>query len=369
MRPKGVPRANSLSSKGMRRRIWTAVAVFVLLGLAAASAAAWLAYSGNTPEFEGNRTVHLPAGSSLETIEDSLLAAGVIQRRWTFNYVARATGWGDQIKSGHYSFPSGESNLDVLGTLRRGEETPVRVTIRSGSRKDFVARAVGRSMAFEPEDFLAALRDEGFANSLGTDTTHLFSYLLPDTYHFYWESSPETVIREIKSTFDRFYEDAASGARGPGLELSKAEVTNVAAIVEWEAGIEEEKPTIASVYLNRLRDRWALQADPTIQYAIIELEGSKRRLFNRDYRIQHPYNTYLYRGLPPGPVTNPSRSSIEAVLNPESHAYYFFVARGDGGHIFSRTLGEHRRNANAYYRVMRQKRAEAAREAEEAGSR
>ncbi len=347
----------------MRRRIWTTLAVLFLLGMAAVAVVGWMAYGENTPTFDDDRGVLLPAGSSLETVEDSLLAAGILNRRWTFHYVARATGWGDQIKSGHYIFSSGKSNMDLLGTLRRGEETPVRVTIRAGSRKDIVSRAVASRMAFGAEDFLATLRDETFASSLGTDTLHLFSYLLPDTYHFYWESSPETVIREIKSTFDRFYAEAAEGAPGPGVDLSPAEVTNMAAIVEWEAGIVEEKPVIAAVYLNRLRDRWALQADPTIQFAMIELEGSKRRLFNRDYKVQHPYNTYLYRGLPPGPITNPTRSSIEAVLNPDAHQYFFFVAKGDGSHIFSRTLREHRRNAQAYFRVMRERRAAAAREA------
>ena len=342
--------------------------MLALLGGAVAAVGAWMAFSSNTPEFAEERGVKLPSGSSLEAIEDSLVSTGIVARRWSFDFVARATGWGDQIKSGHYTFESGASNIDILGKLRRGEETPVRVTIRTGSRKDFVARAVGATMAFSEEDFLRTLSDPEFASSLNTDTLHLFSYLLPDTYFFYWESSPETVIREIKQTFDRFYAEAAERAGPSAPNLTPEEVTNMAAIVEWEAGVEEEKPTVAGVYLNRLRDRWALQADPTVQYALIQLEGSKRRLFFSDYRIDHPYNTYLFRGLPPGPVTNPSRSSIEAVLNPESHPFFFFVARGDGTHIFSRTLSEHRRNAQNYYRVMRERRAAAAREAEAAGN-
>jgi UPF0755 protein len=135
-------------------------------------------------------------------------------------------------------------------------------------------------------------------------------------------------------------------------------VLNLAAIVEWEAHLEEEKPRIAGVYLNRLRAGWPLQADPTVQYALLQIEGQKRRLLFRDYQIDHPYNTYRVQGLPPGPITNPSPTSIQAVLNPEQHDYFYFVAKGDGGHLFSRTLAEHNRAAEAYYALMRQRRAE-----------
>jgi UPF0755 protein len=359
----------------MRKTVIRVVVVVLVVGASLAGVATWMAFSGNTPVFADERTVKLPSGSSLETIEDSLMAAGILAKRWTFDTVAKGTGWGDQIKSGHYAFAAGQSNIDILGKLRRGEETPVRVTIREGTRKDFVARSVGTTMAFSEDDFLAALADPEFTASIGTDTSHVFSYLLPDTYFFFWESSPETVITKIKETFDGVYEEARAAAEAaspsgtsPGLRLSKEDVTNMAAIVQWEALLDEEKPRIAGVYLNRLRDGWPLQADPTVQYALIETEGGKRRLFNRDYKIQHSYNTYLFRGLPPGPVTNPDRASIEGVLASESHPYYFFVAKGDGGHIFSRTLGEHRRNAQAYYRVMRQKRAEAAAAAAEPAS-
>jgi UPF0755 protein len=140
-------------------------------------------------------------------------------------------------------------------------------------------------------------------------------------------------------------------------DLTPDEVLRMASIVEWESHHEPEKPTVAGVYLNRLHDGWPLQADPTVQYAVMQSEGQKRRLLYSDYQIDHPYNTYNYRGLPPGPVNNPSPSSINAVLHPEAHKYYFFVAKGDGTHLFSRTLREHNRNAQEYYRLMRQRRA------------
>jgi len=141
--------------------------------------------------------------------------------------------------------------------------------------------------------------------------------------------------------------------------MTPDETIRMAGIIEWETSHIEEKPTISGVYHNRIRDGWRLDADPTVQYAVMLREGDKRRLLFRDYDIQHPYNTYRRRGLPPGPITNPSASSVRAALTPEEHRYYFFVARGDGTHIFSRTLSEHRRRANEYYRLMRERRQQA----------
>jgi UPF0755 protein len=137
----------------------------------------------------------------------------------------------------------------------------------------------------------------------------------------------------------------------------------MASIVEWEARLEEEKPRIAGVYLNRLRIGMRLQADPTVQFALMQVEGGRmRRLLFRDYEFQHPFNTYLYGGLPPAPINNPSPSSIHAVLDPEPHDYLYFVARGDGGHTFSRTLSEHNRAARDYRTMMRERRHQQAAE-------
>ncbi|MBT8400466.1 MAG: endolytic transglycosylase MltG [Rhodothermia bacterium] len=316
-----------------------------------------VAFSPNTANYDGERSVLIPPETSMEVTADSLLAADILRFRSTFTLLARATGWGNQIKAGHFLIPAGASNYDILDKLRKGLQSPIRVTIPPGSRPEVVAAVAAKSMAFEADDFLRALRDTTLARSVGTDTTHLFGFMLPETYFFYWLTDANKVVTTIKNEFDRRYRQYAAEEGNPA-DLSPEDAATIASIVEWETSIVEEKPTVAGVYLNRLRNGWRLDADPTVQYAILEREGSKRRLFFRDYRIQHPYNTYLFRGLPPGPVTNPSPSSLRAVLGPESHRYFYFVARGDGGHIFSRTLAEHNRNANAYRRLMRERRAQ-----------
>ena len=321
-----------------------------------------LVFASNTLTYEESRGVFIPRNSSLVETTDSLSAAGILKSSSRFKFVARATGWGDQIKSGYYSIPTASSNYDMLETLRKGLQTPVRVVIPPGLTKKSLARAAARNMEFEPKDFAAAMSNVELARSLGTDTTKLIGYILPDTYNFYWQSSPETVIREIKKTHDNFFPGQTGSVTR--YNLSVDDVNTLASIVEWETAVEEEKPRVAGVYLNRLRDRWMLDADPTIQFAIIEKEGQKRRLFFRDYRIEHPYNTYQNRGLPPGPVTNPSRSSILSVINSEEHGYFFFVANLDGTHTFTTNLRDHRRAAQKFHEAARLQRQQAAAQTE-----
>lgn len=324
-----------------------------------AMAALWLGYelalAPNTPAYEGKREVRIAPGASFEAAVDSLEAAGVLASRRRFVWFARLTGWGDQIKAGHYALAAGLSNRDLLSTLRRGLQEPVHVTIPPGATQDALAAAVARSMAFPAGAFRAALHDTLLAAELGTDTTHLAAFMLPDTYFFYWLTSPRDVIRSVKQQFDRFYEKTRAASPNPP-DLTPEEVLRLASIVEWETHDAAERPRVAGVYLNRLRHGWPLQADPTVQYAVMAEEGQKRRLLFKDYERPHPYNTYRFRGLPPGPINTPSPASIRAVLNPEDHDYYFFVANGDGTHTFSRTLREHNQAARAYRRLMRQRR-------------
>ncbi len=334
---------------------WITGVVLVLLLLA--GALAWITLAPNTPPFEGPRGVKIPRAATFEQVVDSLQAAGILRHRPSFIWLARLTGWHRQIKAGYYTFEAGASNYHLLNVLRRGLQTPVRVTIPPGSRPEVVAAVICRALACVPDSMLAALRDSSLAAELGTDTLHLFGRLLPDTYFFYWLTDPRTVIRRVHRHFLDFFTPERR-ARADSLGLSIDEVVTLASIVEWEAG-PEERPRIAGVYLNRLRRGMPLQADPTVQYAILQLEGRKRRLLFADYQIDHPYNTYRFRGLPPGPITNPSPDAIDAVLQAERHDYLYFVADGKGGHVFSRTFREHVRAANRYRRLMEQRRRQA----------
>lgn len=339
----------------MKKLLSKIIAVSFVLGILAVGFAYWIGLRDNTNSFDGKRSVYIPRSASFESVVDSLSNSGVLNDRSSFTLFGKLTGWGDQVKAGHYAFSSGGSNKDILSHLRRGLQEPVRVVIPPGSRKEVVSAVVARYMAFDAEDFLSALSNPELAEELGTDTTALFGFMLPETYNFYWLTDAETVVRRVKKQFDDFYAQEMDG-NPLGLELSPADVASVAAIVEWESGNDDEKPIIAGVYLNRLKNGWLLQADPTVQYALLQIEGSKRRLFFKDYQLEHPYNTYLFKGLPPGPVTNPGPASIRATLRPDSHGYFYFVADGSGTHTFSRTLREHNAAAARFYALQRERR-------------
>ena len=339
----------------MKKKLLIAGAVLLVLGLFAAGAGYWIAFSDNTADYEGTRGVKVPRGADFAALLDSLEQRDILDSRQTMTWFGKATGWASQVKAGYYEIEEGASNWAMLDKIRKGLQSPVSITIPPGTRPEVAAAVAARNMEFSKEDFLTALNDPSLAQELNTDTTHLFGYLMPNTYSAYWLNSPRRIIKKATSQFDRFWTEQYA-ARADSLGLTKNEVVTLASIIQWETGLQNELPRMAGLYLNRLERGMPLQADPTVQYAVLEKEGQKRRLLYEDYDIQHPYNTYQIAGLPPGPITNPSASALRAVLNPEDHDYLYVVATGRGGHNFNRTLREHNRDANRYRRRMRQRR-------------
>lgn len=339
----------------MRKTLLIVGAILFIIATAAGLIGYQMIFGSNTTGFEGERSVKLPPGSTFEAVADSLESADILRSRTTFELLGRATGWASQVKAGHYTFKEGASNYQLLDVIRKGLQAPVRLTIPPGSRPEVVAAVASKAMAFPREEFVEALNDTTLAAELGTDTRHLFGYMLPDTYHFYWLTDARTVVKRIANQFEQFY-DSEIKAAADSLGLDRGQVVTLASIIDWETALNEEKPRVAGVYLNRLRVGMPLQADPTVQYVVMQQEGKKRRLLYEDLRINSPYNTYQFQGLPPGPITNPPRSSLLAVAHAEQHDLWYFVANGDGGHIFSRTHAEHSRAAQRYYDLMRERR-------------
>lgn len=342
-----------------------ALAALVVLGLIAGTTIFFVFLGPNTPSYDGERGVKIPAGASFAQTADSLEAAGLLASRRTFEWSASVTGWGRQLKPGYYRFAAGASNREMLDKIRKGRQDPIRVTVPPGVRPGVFAARMRVQLDADSAAVHEALLDAELAEELGTDPAHLFGYMRPNTFDIYWTTSPRGIVSRLKREWDRFWTDEMQ-RKADELGLSRDQVLTMASIVEWEARVPEERPRVAGVYLNRMlgrtrAGRMRLQADPTVQYALMETDGGRmRRLLFVDYRFEHPYNTYLIDGLPPGPITNPSESSIRAVLDAEEHDYLFFVAVGDGTHIFTRTLAEHNRAAAQYRTLMQQRRREQA---------
>lgn len=299
-----------------------------------------IAACGGAPEGDYLQ-VTVPRGASLHEVTDSLAARGVVARAPLFRAFVRLHDADRALKSGTYRFRRGERWADVVEALRSGRVVSLPMTIPEGWT---IARMIPRfaSVTGLSEDTVRARLDEdSLAQRFVVPGPGLEGYLFPDTYRFTPGTSLTAVLRAMTARYRSFWTAERRGLLAQrGLEERQA--ATLASIVQAEAKHVDEMPTIAAVYLNRIRKRYPLQADPTVLYA---LGGPRERLLYAaiDSVADSPYNTYRQPGLPPGPIGAPGEAALEAVLHPASVDYLYFVARPDGSHVFTRTVAEHNR--------------------------
>ncbi len=306
--------------------------------------------------------ISVEAGDNAADIGLRLEASSIIANGASFQRLAKIIGAESNLAAGEYEFLPGTSVLDAVARIRDGLTSARVVAIREGLRIEEVAELLQRRDVVSANDFLAAANSIATSGS-GVDADLLSSrpaaatlegYIYPATYSFSFRvEASEVVLEMIEALATRFTPELRQEALSRGLSVHQ--VLTLAAIVEREAVLPEERPMIASVYLNRLAIDMALQADPTVQYAITARPGSiveygywKRELSLQDLQFDSVYNTYVVPGLPPGPIANPGISSIEAVVRPDSSEFYFFVARPDGSHAFAETFEQHQLNVELY---------------------
>lgn len=288
--------------------------------------------------------VRVPAGAAFRQVADSLAAKNIIGSPRLFRLYARVTSQATKIKPGTYEFRP-ESGWDhVLEKLVAGDIVTERLVIPEGLRVDEIATRIAGLTGVDADSLATALGDTAAAARYGVPGPTLEGYLYPATYTFPLDPDADVVVRHLIDTYHEIW----TGRRrqlADSIGLSEREVVTLASIIEKEAVRQEEMPIISAVYHNRLRIGMALQADPTVQYA---LGGHRERLLYADIDsvADHPYNTYTQPGLPPGPIAAPAERAIDAALEPADVDYLYFVARPDGTHVFTRTLAEHNRARN-----------------------
>lgn len=294
--------------------------------------------------------IAVPAGASVRQVADSLDAHNLITSRRWFLLQARLRGVDRSVKPGLYEFTHGTPQGELLRRLRDGDALRFRVTLPEGGTIYDLARSADTRLGVPRDSMMRAARDPELRRRHGISGPTVEGWLLPETFDFGGLVGASDVLeRFLQGRRERW--DATWDARATAAGLDRAGVLTLASIVEAETRVGDERGLVAAVYRNRLRLGMPLQADPTIQYGYLLSEGARRpRLFNTDYALDSPWNTYLYAGLPPGPIGNPSREAIEAVLSPADVAFLYFVADSTGRHRFSATYDEHLRAIRAIRR-------------------
>ncbi len=243
--------------------------------------------------------------------------------------------------------------FDLIELFLHGKADYLRtVKIRDGSTIKYIGAKVRYELFEDSAAFVEKAHDKSFIDSLGLNASSMEGYLLPDSYYVYERSSPSEIIGIFYNGLKDFMVDSLR-ERADSLGYTLHEILTLASIIEGETNKTGEMPVIASVYYNRLKRGMKLEADPTVQY--LQPNGWKRLLY-KDLKIKSPYNTYLYPGLPPGPINNPGKDAILATLYPADTEYLFFVADGEGGHNFAKTYSQHLRNVHQYRKWLRQQR-------------
>jgi len=328
----------------------------VVIGLLVGGFFAYMVYSAvftpNTKFEEDKVEIFIRSNASFNEVQDSLKT--YLNDTESFAQIAARKGYASNIKAGKYAILKGMNNNEIINSLR-SNNLPVKVSFNNQERVENLAGRIASQIEADSLSLLNAFRDSAFLAANGFDENTQLAMYLPNSYEFFWNTSATKFRDRMLKEYQRFWTPERVGkAKAQG--LSPANAVSLAAIVHKETAKIDERPKVAGLYLNRLKKGILLQADPTVIYALKKQTGDFnqviKRVLYKDLEIDSPYNTYKYAGVPPGPITMPDITAIEAVLNPEKHNYIYMVANVEnfGYHKFARTLAQHNQNKVQYVR-------------------
>ena len=344
----------------MSKNLRKVIVATLLVGLVGMGIFAYYVYSNifvpNTAF--NNEEAHLYVGSeaSFQEVVDDM--APLLKNTNSFIAVARRKGYDVNVKSGHYIIKKGMNNNEIINTIR-SRNIPVNIKFNNQERLENLAAQIAFQIEPDSLELLSVFKDSAFLKQAGFTKNNALGMYIPNTYEVYWNTSAENFRDKMLKEYNRFWNESRN-SKAENIGLSRDQVISLAAIVQKETAKVEERPRVAGVYLNRIKAGMPLQADPTVIYAKKLTEGNFeqviKRVLYRDLELDSPYNTYKYAGVPPGPITMPDISSIDAVLNAEDHGYYYFVANVNkfGYHKFAKTLAQHNVNKAEYVRWINQ---------------
>lgn len=347
--------AKKKKKSGLRKLLIVGTLVVLLGGIVSSYLAYTTLYKPNV-NLNGKKStyIYIPTGASFETVKSLLYTANLIDNRSTFEWLAERKNYTRKVKAGKYFINTGLNNNQLIDMLRSGMQEPVRVTFTFARTKKELAAKIHEQLEAKEEALLNLLNDETFLKKYNFTNENSLCLFIPNTYEFYWNTSAEKFIEKMAVEYKKFWTNERK-RKAEHLGLTQVEVSVLASIVQQESFIDSEKPIIAGVYLNRLRVKMPLQADPTLIWAVGDF--SIKRVTGKYFSIISPYNTYKNLGLPPGPICLPSKVSIDAVLNYKKHNYLYFCAREDfsGYSNYASSYEQHMRNARVYQKALNQR--------------
>ncbi|MBS1557593.1 MAG: endolytic transglycosylase MltG [Bacteroidetes bacterium] len=298
-----------------------------------------------------DRAFIIRPGESFADLQKRLYDNAFINDAVSFNFLARLTGYSQSVISGRYILRRNMTNLQALSVLKSGRQEKVNITFSYVRLRQDLAEKITKNLGLSPDEFNRSLDQFISSNQEGFTKDNILCLFIPNTYEVYYTILPEELVARMNTEYKKFW-SAERLAKAKQTGLTPIEVSILASIVQAETVKPDEAPVIAGLYLNRLKKDIALQADPTLVYAVGDF--TLKRVLNGHKQIKSPYNTYMYPGLPPGPINVPQIASIDAVLNYQHHDYYYMCAKEDfsGYHNFAHNLEDHNKNAHRYQKAL-----------------
>ncbi|WP_029906500.1 endolytic transglycosylase MltG [Prevotella sp. 10(H)] len=329
----------------MKKKLLYILITLIIVGIGAAV----YGYSIINTGFDINKTVYIyiDENKDYNTLIGELKDSAKVESLSNFEMLSSIMGYKDNLKSGRYAVKPEMNILDLIRNLRSGNQTPLKLKFNNiRTKEDFAKRIAGQLMIKEV-GLLYALNDPAIQEKYGFTNENIVAMFIPNTYEFYWDITINEFLDRMKKEYDSFWNPKRQEL-AKELNLTPLDVSTLASIVEEECTYADEYPIVAGLYLNRLWKGQALQADPTVKFAVGDF--SLRRILNKHLEVNSPYNTYKQTGLPPGPIRIPSIKGIDSVLNYTKSDYLYMCAKEDfsGRHNFAKTFAEHQRNATKY---------------------
>jgi UPF0755 protein len=310
-----------------------------------------MVYTPNVLVEKEGKVLLIPGNSTFKSVQDSLYKGDYVQDLVTFSFLAKMMDYDEQVKPGRYELKSNMSNVEAIRLLRSGRQSPVHLTFNNVRLTEELGGKLTKWLAIDSTSFNQLLQDEETIQTYGFNKHTIPAMFIPNTYEVYWTISSEELLERMHTEYKRFW-NGERLAKAQALGMTPVEVSTLASIVKAETTKMDEAPRVAGVYINRLKRGMLLQADPTLVFAAKDF--TIKRVLNEHKAIDSPFNTYKYKGLPPGPINVPSIAAIDAVLNYEKHNYLYFCAKEDfsGYHTFATNLREHLNNARRYQNAL-----------------